>query len=123
MQNYLIAPLYKDFLATIPISIIFSSLGLILGSVLSDKQASAITSIIIQVSAFTSGMWFDLNMIGGAFKTISYILPFAHCADLLKYLLAGDFGAALIPFLVVIAYMIFLTLLSIILFKKVGTKK
>lgn len=115
--------IFLVILATIPVSIIFSSLGLMLGSVLSDKQASGVTSLIIQVVAFTSGMWFDLNMVGGAFKTISYILPFAHSVDLLKYLLAGNYSEIWIPLIVVLGYMIVFTILAILLFKKTGTKR
>ncbi|MGI5842368.1 MAG: ABC transporter permease [Christensenellales bacterium] len=110
-------------LATIPISILFSSLGLILGSVLSDKQASGVTSVLIQIVSFTNGMWFDLEMIGGGYKIFSYILPFAHSVDLLKHLLAGNFSAIWLPLIVVVAYAIIFTLLAIFLFKKVGTKK
>lgn len=109
--------------ATLPVSIIFSSLGLILGSIFNDKQASAISSLLIQVVAFTSGMWFDLNLIGGVYKTICYILPFANSVDLLKYILAGDYTKAIIPLIIVLSYMILLTILSIIIFKKIGTKK
>ena len=115
--------IFLVILATIPVSIIFSSLGLMLGSILSDKQASGVTSLIIQVVAFTSGMWFDLNMVGGTFKTISYILPFAHSVDLLKYLLAGNYSEVLIPLIVVLGYMILFTILAILLFKKTGTKR
>ena len=110
-------------LATIPVSILFSSLGLMLGAVLSDKQASGITSIVIQIVAFTSGMWFDLNMIGGAFKFVSYLLPFAHTVNLLKYLLVGNFSNALIPLVVMVIYSLTFTLLAIFLFKKFAMKK
>lgn len=109
--------------ATLPVSIIFSSLGLILGSIFNDKQASAISSLLIQVVAFTSGMWFDLNLVGGVYKTICYILPFANSVDLLKYILVGDYTKAIIPLIIVLGYMLLLTILSIITFKKIGTKK
>lgn len=115
--------IFLVILATIPVSIVFSSLGLMLGSVLNDKQASGVSSLLIQVVAFTSGMWFDLNMIGGAFETISYALPFAHSVDLLKYLLIGDYSRVLVPLIVVLVYMVIFTFLAIVLFKKVGTKK
>ncbi len=114
--------IFLVILATIPISIIFSSIGLALGSVLNDKQASGFTSLLIQVVAFTSGMWFDLNMVGGTFKTLSYIFPFAHSVDLLKCLLIGDFSKVLVPLIVVFAYTIIFTMLAIFLFKNVGTK-
>lgn len=115
--------IFLVILATIPISIVFSSLGLALGSVLSDKQATGVTSVIIQIAALTSGMWFDLNMIGGVYETVSYVLPFAHCVDLLRCLLVGDYSQILLPSIMVIIYMIAFTLLAILLFKKVGSKK
>lgn len=115
--------IFLVILATIPISIVFSSLGLALGSVLSDKQATGVTSVIIQIAALTSGMWFDLGMIGGAYETVSYVLPFAHCVDLLRCLLVGDYSQILLPSIMVIIYMIAFTLLAILLFKKVGSKK
>lgn len=68
-----------NILASIPflllISLIFIGLGLVFGSLLKDSVVGGVSSIIIQVVAFTSGMWFSLDLIGGAFKTISYILP------------------------------------------------
>ena len=78
-----------NILASIPflllISLIFIGLGLVFGSLLKDSVVGGVSSIIIQVVAFTSGMWFSLDLIGGAFKIISYILPFSHSVDLVKY--------------------------------------
>ena len=115
--------IFLVILATIPISVIFASFGLILGSVFNDKQSSGVSSLLIQVVAFTSGMWFDLKLVGGAFEIISYILPFANSVDMLKYLLMGDYSQALLPFVIVLIYMFIFSLLAILLFKKVGTKK
>lgn len=66
------------------------SFGLLFGSILKDQQVGPIVSILVQVVAFLSGMWFSLDLIGGAFKVIGYILPFAHAVDLIKYVLAGS---------------------------------
>lgn len=104
-------------IATIPIAIMFSAIGILFGSIFNDKQASGVTSVIIQVVAFTSGMWFDLNMIGGAFKTISYILPFSHCVDILKKILQSNFDNILVSVIVVIGYGILFVFLSILAFK------
>lgn len=100
------------------VSLLFVSLGLLFGSILKDQQVGPIGSILVQVVAFLSGMWFSLDMVGGAFKLIGYILPFSHSVDLIKYVLAGDFDLILMPLLVISGYIIVLMVLAILLFKK-----
>lgn len=112
------ANILLTIILSIPVSVIFSSIGLIFGSLFSDKQASGFTSILIQLVAFTSGMWFDLELIGGGYKVFSYILPFAHCVDLLKKSLVANFDVNFFVSLgVVFAYAILLNLIAIISFK------
>lgn len=100
------------------ISLLFVSLGLLFGSILKDQQVGPIGSVLVQVVAFLSGMWFSLDLVGGAFKVIGYILPFSHSVDLIKYILAGDFKLILTPLLVIGGYVIVLMILAILLFKK-----
>lgn len=76
----------------LPCAVLFVGLGLLIGSAFSDKQSGGITSILIQVVAFTSGMWFDLGLIGGAYETISYALPFAHALDASRAALMGQYA-------------------------------
>lgn len=111
-----------NILASIPflllISLIFIGLGLVFGSLLKDSVVGGVSSIIIQVVAFTSGMWFSLDLIGGAFKIISYILPFSHSVDLVKSIVSGNYNDILVSTLVVLAYTLIMVILSIIIFKK-----
>lgn len=100
------------------VALLFVSLGLLFGSILIDKQVGPIVSILVQVVAFLSGMWFSLDLIGGAFKVIGYILPFVHSVNLIKYVLVGDYHLLLVPMLVISGYIIALMLLAIFLFKK-----
>lgn len=104
------------------VSLLFVSLGLLFGSILKDQQVGPIVSILVQVVAFLSGMWFSLDLIGGAFKVIGYILPFAHAVDLIKYVILGNYNLILTPLLVVCGYIITLTLVAIVLFKKTMKK-
>ena len=101
-----------------PIALLFVGLGLLFGSIFNDKQTSGIISIIIQVVAFTSDMWFSLDLVGGSFKTIGYLLPFAHAVNLIKYILANDYSKILMPLLWTIGYVIVIYWASIIVFKK-----
>lgn len=100
------------------IALLFVSLGLLLGSLLKDQQVGPVASIIIQVVAFLSGMWFSLELVGGAFELIGNILPFSHSVNLLKYVLSGNYKQIGLPIIIISAYMIVVLLFSIWVFKK-----
>ena len=77
----------------IPISILFISLGLLFGSILTDKQVGGICgALLTNLSAWLSGTWFDLELVGGAFKKIAYALPFVHAVELERAVLSGNFA-------------------------------
>lgn len=77
----------------IPISILFIALGLLFGSVLNDKAVGGVCgALLTNLSAWLSGTWFDLELVGGAFKKIAYLLPFVHAVDMERALLAGNFS-------------------------------
>lgn len=80
-------------LATIPVSVLYIALGLLCGSVLNDKQVGGICgALLTNLSAWLSGIWFDLDLVGGTFKRIAYMLPFAHAVDMQRAILAGNFA-------------------------------
>ncbi len=76
----------------IPVSILYIALGLLCGSVLNDKQVGGICgALLTNVSAWLSGVWFDLDLVGGTFKKIAYALPFVHAVEMERAVLVGDF--------------------------------
>ena len=78
----------------IPISVLFIALGLLFGSILTDKQVGGICgALLTNLSAWLSGIWFDLELVGGAFKKIAYALPFVHAVELERAVLSGNFFA------------------------------
>lgn len=80
----------------IPVAILYIALGLLCGSLLTDKQVGGICgALLTNVSAWLSGIWFDLELVGGVFQKIAYALPFVHAVDMEKAVLAGDIAAAL----------------------------
>ena len=80
-----------SILLIIPVATLFVALGLLFGSILNDKQVGGICgALLTNLSAWLSGIWFDLNLVGGAFKKIAYMLPFAHAVDMERAALAGD---------------------------------
>ena len=77
----------------VPVSILYIALGLLCGSVLNDKQVGGICgALLTNLSAWLSGVWFDLDLVGGAFKKIAYALPFVHAVEMERAVLAGDFA-------------------------------
>ena len=75
----------------IPVSVLFIAFGLLFGSILSDKQVGGICgALLTNLCAWLSGTWFDLELVGGAFKKTAYALPFVHAVELERTILAGD---------------------------------
>ena len=80
----------------LPVALLYIALGLLCGSVLNDKQVGGICgALLTNLSAWLSGIWFDLDLVGGVFKKIAYALPFVHAVEMERALCAGDFPLAL----------------------------
>ena len=104
-------------LLIIPISILYIALGLLCGSVLTDKQVGGICgALLTNLSAWMSGVWFDLNLVGGSFKKIAYALPFVHAVDMQRAVLSGNFGDIFPHLWWVLGYAAVLLVLAILLF-------
>ncbi len=79
-------------LLLIPVSMLYIGLGLLCGSILNDKQAGGICgALLTNVSAWLSGIWFDLELVGGTFRKIAYALPFVHAVEMERAVIAGNF--------------------------------
>jgi len=78
----------------IPVSILYIALGLLCGSALDDKQVGGICgALLTNLSAWLSGTWFDLELVGGAFQKIAYALPFVHAVEMERAILEGNFAS------------------------------
>lgn len=110
--------LLYGILFVLPISAFFIALGLLCGSVLNTKQVGGICgALLTNVSAWLSGTWFDLELVGGAFRKIAYALPFVHGVELERGILRGEFTAQTLGHLLPIAgYALGITLLAVWLF-------
>ena len=79
-------------LFNIPVAVLFIALGLLCGSVLTDKQVGGICgALLTNLAAWLSGTWFDLELVGGVFKKIAYALPFVHAVEMERAVLNGAF--------------------------------
>ena len=80
----------------LPVSLLYIALGLLCGSVFNDKQVGGICgALLTNLSAWLSGIWFDLELVGGTFKKVAYALPFVHAVELERAALRGEFDQIL----------------------------
>ena len=81
-----------SFITSIPVCILYIAIGLLCGSVLNDKQVGGICgALLTNLSAWLSGIWFDLDLVGGAFKKIAHALPFVHAVEMQRAVISGSF--------------------------------
>ena len=103
----------------IPVALLYIGIGLLCGSVLNDKQVGGICgALLTNLSAWLSGIWFDLDLVGGAFKKIAYALPFVHAVEMERAVIAGNFGDILPHLLWVMGYAIVILVVAVMLFLK-----
>ena len=104
-------------LGIIPMAIFYIALGLLCGSLLNIKQVGGICgALLTNLSAWFSGVWFDLDLVGGSFKKIARLLPFFHAVELEKALFQKDFALASTHLLPILVYSILTTVLAILVF-------
>jgi ABC-2 type transport system permease protein len=101
----------------IPVAIFNIALGLFCGSILSVKQVGGICgALFTNISAWLSGVWFDLKLVGGFFERIANLLPFVHAVEAEKALLCGNPEIALSHFIPIIIYSTAITAASVLCF-------
>lgn len=94
-----------SILFIIPIALLYIGLGLLCGSIFNDKQVGGICgALLTNLSAWLSGIWFDLDLVGGAFKKIAYALPFVHSVEMQRAIIAGDYAGIFPHLWYVLAY-------------------
>jgi ABC-2 type transport system permease protein len=104
-------------LGILPMAVFNIALGLLCGSVLGVKQVGGICgALLTNLSAWLSGVWFDLTLVGGFFEKLAGLLPFMHAAELEKALLGGDFGRAASHILPVLLYSVLITAAAVFCF-------
>ena len=101
----------------LPMAIFNIALGLLCGSVLGVKQVGGICgALLTNLSAWLSGVWFDLELVGGIFEKAANVLPFRHAAELEKTLFAGDFESAAAHILPVALYSVLALVVAVFCF-------
>ena len=100
-----------------PLSVFYISLGLLCGSLFNVKQVGGICgALLTNLSAWLSGVWFDLDLMGESFRKFASFLPFVHAVELEGAMLNGIFEGALTNLLVVLGYAVAITGGAILIF-------
>ncbi len=101
----------------IPVSVFYIAIGLLCGSVFTDKQVGGICgALLTNLSAWVSGIWFDIELVGGVFKKIADVLPFIHAVELERCVLNGNFEAAIPHLLWVVGYGVVILAVAVLMF-------
>lgn len=101
----------------IPIALVFIALGLLCGTVLSEKAVGGICgALLTNISAWFSNIWFDTALVGGWFEGIANAMPFAHAVNAARYALNGEFESVMPDLLWVIGYAVVLLAVAIVIF-------
>ena len=107
----------RMLVSLLPGALVFIALGLICGSLLTERQVGGVCgALLTNLSAWLSGAWFDLKLIGGGFEAFAYALPFANAVDAGRSALAGR--PAGMPLLLTIAYALVLSALAAAIFAR-----
>lgn len=106
-------------LISIVVAILFIAIGIIIGSLFSEKASSGISSIVVQLVCFTSGMYFPRELLGDAFSKICEYLPFESCVTIIKGIMNNNLESITIRNIIVfLVYTIIIFTISIIVFRK-----
>ena len=106
-----------SLLLLIPIALLYIGIGLLCGSVFNDKQVGGICgALLTNLSAWFSGIWFDLELVGGTFKKISYALPFVHSVEMQRAIILGNYNDILPHLVWVLGYALVIIFIAIYLF-------
>lgn len=101
----------------IPAAVLFIGIGLLFGTILSEKQVGGICgALMTNLCAWLSGVWFDVSAVGKWFENIARALPFIHAVDAARAAASGDYPSVIPDLIWVIVYAIIVSAAAIWLF-------
>ena len=103
----------------LPTLLLFVGIGLLAGAVFNARQVGSLCgALLTNLSAWLSGTWFSLDLLGDAFRAVAYALPFANAVDAARAALAGDLSLALRHVWIVLVYAIAVLVLAVLVFRR-----
>lgn len=101
----------------IPSAVFFISVGLLFGSLLNEKAAPGLCSVVISLAALLGGVWFDCEAAGGAIYKVCSVLPFYHCVKAARMAAVLEIDGVGIHLLISVGYAVAAAVLSAIVFR------
>jgi ABC-2 type transport system permease protein len=105
-------------LVLLPSALMFIAFGFFFGTLLGDKAAPGICSIIITAASMLGGIWMDVDAIGGTFMKVCHALPFYHGVSAARLALQGNYTELGRPLLVIFIYALAIYIISALLFSR-----
>lgn len=100
------------------LSLLFIFFGLMCGSLFNVKQVGGVCGgLFTNLTAWLSGIWFDLDLVGGLFKKVANALPFVHIVETEKSILNGNYDISE-HILFIIGYELLIIVIAIYCFLK-----
>lgn len=107
-----------SFLLSLPSLVLFISLGLLFGVLLSERAAPGLSSAVISAASLLGGIWMDVDSMGGVWLDVCRVLPFYHAVRLARAGISLDFAGVPLSLAVTAGYAAAVFLLAAVLFKK-----
>lgn len=107
-----IAGILLSIITLLPSALCFISFGLIFGTLVSEKAAPGICSIIITVNGMIGNIWMDVDQLGGSIQKLSKALPFYHGVKCARLSVAGNYSELAKPVIISIAWALGLYILA-----------
>ncbi len=106
-------------LVMLPAVLLYVGFGLWGGSTMDYKVVGGVMGgLLTNLSAWLSGIWFDVELVGGWFKQIADVLPFIHAVNVTRAASAGDYAAIFPELWWVISYTVAIFGLAIWAFRR-----
>ena len=108
----------------VPMALFHIALGLLCGSVMGVKQVGGLCgALLTNLSAYLSGAWIDMALMGGVMGRIAKALPFYHAVEMERALLSGQFAQAAPHLLIVIVFCVSSAAIAVLLFLRQMTAR
>lgn len=110
-----------NLLTDFPVIVVMTALGILFGSVLSDKSAPGVASAIITISAVLGGAWMPLETMG-SLETVCKFLPWYPATSMGRMAVTGTYDGFALYMITDLAYAVVLSALAVVVFKKMMIK-
>lgn len=84
----------------IPSAVLFIAVGLLFGTVFSEKTAPGACSIIVTVSGMLGAVWMPVDSMGGAILSAAKALPFYHGVRAARLAVSGNYKEMITPLVI-----------------------